>query len=113
MVESFKKTPGGAPANVAATIAKLGGQSTFIGQVGDDMFGYYLKKVLDENGVDVTQIIHTSEANTALAFVSLKEGGEREFAFYRKPSADMLLDRKHIETMELPTTIYYIFVLLV
>ncbi|WP_077622425.1 carbohydrate kinase family protein [Sediminibacillus massiliensis] len=99
-VESFRKKPGGAPANVAATIAKLGGHSTFIGQVGDDMFGYYLKDVLAENGVDVTKITHTREANTALAFVTLKEGGEREFVFYRKPSADMLLDRKHIETIE-------------
>lgn len=98
-VESFKKRPGGAPANVAATIAKIGGKSAFIGQVGEDMFGYYLKKVLAENRVDVTHMLHTHEANTALAFVALKKGGEREFAFYRKPSADMLLDREYIKTI--------------
>ncbi|MGJ9384187.1 carbohydrate kinase family protein [Salipaludibacillus sp. CF4.18] len=96
-VDSFKKAPGGAPANVAATIAKLGGKSAFIGQVGEDMFGYYLKRVLAENNVDVTHMLHTNKANTALAFVALKQGGEREFAFYRKPSADMLLERDYIK----------------
>ncbi|SES16966.1 fructokinase [Gracilibacillus ureilyticus] len=96
-VESFKKLPGGAPANVAAAIAKLGGDSAFIGQVGEDMFGYYLKKVLAENKVDITHMLHTDKANTALAFVALKQGGEREFAFYRKPSADMLLEREYIK----------------
>ncbi|QGH36826.1 carbohydrate kinase [Gracilibacillus salitolerans] len=98
-VESFKKVPGGAPANVAATIAKLGGKSAFIGQVGEDMFGYYLKNVLAENRVDVTHMLQTNKANTALAFVALKQGGEREFAFYRKPSADMLLEREYIRTI--------------
>lgn len=98
-VDSFKKAPGGAPANVAATIAKLGGKAAFIGQVGEDMFGYYLKKVLAENNVDVTHMLHTNKANTALAFVALKQGGEREFAFYRKPSADMLLESDYIKTI--------------
>lgn len=99
-VESFKRAPGGAPANVAATIAKLGGNSSFIGQVGEDQFGYFLERVLAENKVDVRHMLHTDEANTALAFVALKEGGERDFAFFRKPSADMLLDRKYIKTID-------------
>ncbi|WP_156291302.1 carbohydrate kinase family protein [Oceanobacillus salinisoli] len=96
-VVSFKKMPGGAPANVAAAVAKLGGKSSFIGQVGEDHFGYFLKDTLAETGVDVTYMFHTKEANTALAFVALKEDGEREFVFYRKPSADMLL---HIEDVK-------------
>lgn len=98
-VESFKKSPGGAPANVAAAVAKLGGSSAFIGQVGDDLFGYYLKRILAQNNVDVTHMFHTKEANTALAFVALKENGDREFSFYRKPSADMLLAKEYIENI--------------
>lgn len=96
-VASFKKMPGGAPANVAATVAKLGGRSSFIGQVGEDHFGYYLKDILSKNGVDVSHVLHTNKANTALAFVALKEEGEREFVFYRKPSADMLLNRADVQ----------------
>lgn len=90
-VISFKKMPGGAPANVAATVAKLGGRSSFIGQVGEDHFGYFLRDTLASCGVDVSHLQHTDQANTALAFVALKEEGERDFVFYRKPSADMLL----------------------
>ncbi|WP_339226106.1 carbohydrate kinase [Oceanobacillus sp. FSL K6-2867] len=95
-VVSFKKMPGGAPANVAAAVAKLGGRSSFIGQVGEDHFGYFLKNTLSENDVDVTHMLHTAKANTALAFVALKEDGERDFVFYRKPSADMLLNKKDV-----------------
>ncbi|WP_249869093.1 carbohydrate kinase family protein [Oceanobacillus saliphilus] len=96
-VVSFKKMPGGAPANVAAAVAKLGGRSSFIGQVGEDHFGYYLKDILSKNGVNVTHMLHTNKANTALAFVALKEDGEREFVFYRKPSADMLLNKADVQ----------------
>lgn len=86
----FVKAPGGAPANVAVAVARLGCESAFIGQVGDDPFGHFLAGVLRADGVDTTGLTHTSEAMTALAFVSLREDGERSFSFYRKPSADML-----------------------
>jgi|SRR5690554_4257263 len=97
-VTQFIKMPGGAPANVAATVAKLGGNSKFIGQVGEDAFGEYLIDVLDDLGVDTTNIYKTKKANTALAFVSLKEDGERDFSFYRKPSADMLFKHEQVNT---------------
>ena len=87
----FEKKPGGAPANVAVAVKKLGHESTFITQVGDDPFGHYLAGVLQAADVDTSGIRYSTEARTALAFVSLAEGGERDFMFYRHPSADMLM----------------------
>lgn len=96
-VVSFQKAPGGAPANVAAAVAKLGGNSCFIGKLGEDAFGDFLVETLQEVGVETIHIKRTEDASTALAFVSLKEDGEREFSFYRNPSADMLLDESEID----------------
>jgi fructokinase len=86
---TFLKAPGGAPANVAVGVARLGVTSGFIGKVGDDPFGRHLATVLAEHGVDVSQLRFDDEARTALAFVSLTQEGERDFMFYRHPSADM------------------------
>lgn len=97
-VHSFQKAPGGAPANVASAIAKLGGQSAFIGKLGMDAFGDFLLETLKNVGVDISRVIRTDKANTALAFVSLKSDGNRDFMFYRNPSADMLLDRDEIDS---------------
>jgi fructokinase len=87
---AFKKAPGGAPANVAVGLARLGIPSAFMGKVGDDAFGRFLAKTLADAGVDVGPLRFSAEARTALAFVSLRADGEREFMFYRHPSADML-----------------------
>lgn len=95
-VESFTKAAGGAPANVACAVAKLGGHAAFIGKLGEDAFGDFLVEKLADSGVDVSCVLRTSEANTALAFVSLKEDGNRDFSFYRNPSADMLLQEDEI-----------------
>lgn len=95
---AFKKAPGGAPANVAVGLARLGVSAGFMGKVGNDAFGYFLAKVLSENGVDTSQICYSDEARTALAFVSLGPDGEREFMFYRHPSADMLHRPEEIDT---------------
>jgi len=88
--ERFTKFPGGAPANVAAAIGKLGGDSYFAGKVGNDMFGDFLVKSLEAMHVRTDYLLQTSEAKTALAFVSLDKTGERSFEFYRGPSADLL-----------------------
>lgn len=93
----FVKAAGGAPANVAAAVNKLGMTSAFIGQVGDDPFGNYLATTLKEAGVDVSGLKFTDKANTALAFVALGEGGERSFSFYRNPSADMLMTPEDVD----------------
>ncbi|KAJ0025731.1 hypothetical protein Pint_06891 [Pistacia integerrima] len=93
---AFIKAPGGAPANVACAISKLGGSSAFIGKVGDDEFGYMLSDILKKNGVKTEGVCFDKEARTALAFVTLKKNGEREFMFYRNPSADMLLKESEL-----------------
>jgi fructokinase len=89
---AFKKAPGGAPANVAVALARLGVSTGFVGQVGDDAFGHFLAQTLRDAGVETTALRFSSKARTALAFVSLTADGEREFMFYRHPSADMLFD---------------------
>ncbi|XP_071932554.1 probable fructokinase-7 [Coffea arabica] len=93
----FKKAPGGAPANVAVGIARLGGSSAFIGKVGQDEFGYMLSNILKENNVDNSGMRFDSHARTALAFVTLRADGEREFMFFRNPSADMLLTEAELD----------------
>jgi fructokinase len=94
---AFKKAPGGAPGNVAVGLARLGVKSAFMGKVGDDAFGRFLAKTLCEAGVDVSPLRFSSEARTALAFVSLRADGEREFMFYRHPSADMLFTPEEVD----------------
>ncbi len=87
---AFRRAAGGAPANVAVGVARLGHRAAFLGQVGDDDFGRYLAEVLRRASVDVRGLRFTAAARTALAFVSLRADGERDFLFYRHPSADML-----------------------
>lgn len=77
----FAKHPGGAPANVAAAIAKLGGNSYFLGQVGSDNFGSFLVASLQEVGIDTSFV--ERHGKTTLAFVAIDGFGEREFEFYR------------------------------
>lgn len=90
-VPVFACNPGGAPANVLAMNARLGGKTAFIGKVGEDDFGFFLKKTLQDAGIDVSGLLMTKEANTTLAFVHLNEKGDRSFTFYRKPGADIYL----------------------
>lgn len=87
----FIKAPGGAPANVAVAVERLGHPAAFLGQVGDDPFGHFLADVLASEGVDISGLRFTDKARTSLAFVSLAASGERSFMFYRHPAADMLM----------------------
>lgn len=96
-VPAFEKTPGGAPANVAAAVARFGGKSSMLTKVGEDPFGDYLIEVLQHEGVETDKICRTNKAKTGLAFVSLNEDGERDFSFYRHPSADLLLHEEEID----------------
>lgn len=82
--------PGGAPANVAVGVARLGGHARFAGQVGADSFGRDIHKALTGYGVDTSYLVHADTALTALALVSLDEQGERSFSFYRQGTADLL-----------------------
>ena len=94
---AFKKAPGGAPANVAVALARLGRTSAFMGMTGDDPFGRFLELTLVEAGVDTGSLRFTREARTALAFVSLRADGDRQFMFYRHPSADMLFRPEDVD----------------
>ena len=96
-VLGFERVAGGAPANVSAVVAKLGGKSNFISKLGKDAFGNHIIEVLKEANVNVDYVLRSDKANTGLAFVSLKEDGNRDFSFYRNPSADMLLNAAEIE----------------
>lgn len=87
----FERNPGGAPANVAAAVSRLGAKAAFIGCVGDDMHGAFLRDTLRDAGVDVRSLTVTPDAFTTLAFVSLSPAGERTFSFARKPGADTCL----------------------
>lgn len=91
----FVQYAGGAPANVAVSIARLGGHARFAGMLGEDMFGDFIAEQLHDYGVDTRPIVRTAEAKTALAFVSLDDDGERSFSFYRPPAADLLFRPEH------------------
>ena len=87
----FEACPGGAPCNVLAMLRKLGKSCAFIGKVGDDMFGVLLQHTILAAGINVNHLIMDSQIPTTLAFVKTLPGGDRDFSFYRKPGADMML----------------------
>lgn len=93
----FVKSPGGAPANVAVGVSKLGRSSGFIGKVGEDPFGHFLQEVLTFNGVDTSLLKYDTEARTTLSFVAFNEEEERNCMFYRNPGADMRLGASDIQ----------------
>ena len=93
----FEANPGGAPCNVLAMLAKLGHKVGFIGKVGNDIFGHKLKEVLKEVHIDTRNLCVDNDCRTTLAFVETKEGGDRDFSFYRNPGADMMLTTSDIQ----------------
>ena len=84
----FERNPGGAPANVLVALERLGHKTAFLGKVGQDMHGEFLRATLEEQGIDTTGLVTDPDAFTTLAFVALAPNGEREFSFARKPGAD-------------------------
>lgn len=96
-VRGFEPHVGGAPANVLGAYTCLGGESSMITKLGDDPFGDKIENLFKEYHIDTTHVIRTTEANTSLAFVALKDDGNREFSFYRKPGADMLFSEDDVE----------------
>lgn len=96
--ETFTPYAGGAPANVAVACARLGVPSRFLGMVGADRFGDFLIRELQTHGVDISGVVTTDKARTALAFVSRDVSGERTFDFYRPPAADLLYRLEHLPT---------------
>lgn len=96
-VSAFQPKVGGAPANVVGAYVKLGGSGSMITQLGADPFGDKIVEELTDCGIDCSRVKRTAAANTSLAFVALKQDGDREFSFYRKPGADMLLEPEAVE----------------
>jgi fructokinase len=89
----FTARPGGAPANVAGAVAKLGAQASFVGRLGDDLFGDFILRALHAVGVETAAVLREPPpTRTTLAFVEVSKDGNREFTFYRSvPAADELL----------------------
>ncbi|MBR5649974.1 carbohydrate kinase family protein [Pseudobutyrivibrio sp.] len=92
----FEANPGGAPCNVLAMLKRFGHSVSFIGKVGDDIFGRKLKDTLDEVGIGTDNLLMDKEVRTTLAFVKTFEDGDRDFSFYRNPGADMMLRKDEV-----------------
>lgn len=92
----FERNPGGAPANVAVQLSRLGTSSGFIGKVGNDGFGTFLKSTLDQNNVSTEGLVLDNNVLTTLAFVHLDELGDRSFSFYRNPGSDTQLELNEV-----------------
>lgn len=97
-VQSFSPKVGGAPLNVCGAFTKLGGESYILTMVGNDSFGDKIENELQSFHVHTDYMKRTKDVNTSLAFVSLDENGNRDFSFYRKMGADMLMSEKDIST---------------
>ena len=93
----FVKAPGGAPANVAVGLAKLGIETGFIGKVGADPFGDFLIETLQQNRVDTTYLVAGETSRTTLAFVATRSDGMKDITFYRHPGADIQLSPDEID----------------
>lgn len=97
--EHFLKKPGGAPTNVAAAIAALGGDVLLSAKVGADPFGQQLIDVMKDFGVSTTGMVQDKNSFTTFAFVSLMKDGERDFVFNR--GADGQLNENDIEGIDI------------
>ena len=94
---NFKPNPGGAPCNFLTSAQKMGAKTAFIGKVGKDAFGTRLKTVLEEQSIDTKYLKLDEKYGTTLAFVHLYPNGDRDFSFYRKGCADVMLEQNDID----------------
>jgi fructokinase len=92
----FEANPGGAPCNVLAMLCKFNKRTAFIGKVGNDPFGNLLEDTLLEIGINTDGLVKDQCTPTTLAFVHNFSNGDREFSFYRKPGADMMLSEEDL-----------------
>ncbi|MGI0118568.1 aminoimidazole riboside kinase [Zooshikella sp. RANM57] len=89
--DRYLKCPGGAPANVAVAVSRLGSRSSFIGRVGQDPLGEYLKTILERERVNTEYLTFDINHRTSTVIINLDKTGERSFTFMVKPSADQFL----------------------
>ena len=88
---TYLKCPGGAPANVAVAVSRLGGDSAFFGRVGQDPLGRFMKETLSREGVNTQYMLLDEAQRTSTVIVDLDNSGERSFTFMVKPSADQFM----------------------
>ena len=93
----FEANPGGAVPNVMSMLQRLGHDTAFIGKVGNDFFGHMLEDALKEQGIDASGLKFDEKIHTTLALVAKKADGDRDFAFYRNPGADMMLSKEDVD----------------
>lgn len=97
VMKLFEQNPGGAPANLLTVASHMDYKTAFIGKVGTDMHGAFLKKTLQKEGIDTNSLIEDENYFTTLAFVEIDENGERNFSFARKPGADTQLRKEELD----------------
>src|SRR5688572_9512704 len=95
--ERFTRHLGGAPSNVAVGLARLGVHAGLMTLVGADEFGAFLRRGLEDEGVDVAGVGTHRTARTGITFVAVGPRGERSFLFYRHPSADQLVAEHDVD----------------
>ncbi len=93
---TYLKCPGGAPANVAVAISRLGGDAAFFGRVGQDPLGRFMKQTLTDEKVNTEYMLLDEEQRTSTVIVDLDDSGERSFTFMVKPSADQFMQTSDI-----------------
>jgi fructokinase len=84
----YEQNPGGAPANVCVTVSRLGGKAGFLGKVGDEIFGHFLEKKLDEYNIDKRGLSFSRKGCTKLGYVTLDSNNDRSFYFVPSPLAE-------------------------
>ena len=108
-VETFIPKPGGAPANAAVAVRRLGSKSAFIGKLGEDHFGSFLMNVLDQEGVDTRGVRFDPDANTTMAIIAMPDQYSAEFVFYRNPGADqrLAIDDLDLDLLESTKSLHF------
>lgn len=94
--QHYLRCPGGAPANVAVAIARLGGSSAFIGKVGNDPLGRFMRDTLQQERVNTDYMSLAEQQRTSTVIVDLDANGERSFTFMVNPSADQFLEKSNL-----------------
>lgn len=96
-VHSFSKQIGGAESNVAVGLSRLGHRAGWISQVGDDPFGYFVKQVIQGEGVDISQVSRKNGSPTGVFFKERKYGDSVSVYYYRTGSAASEMTPEHID----------------
>lgn len=94
----LEANPGGGPANVLSMMANLGHKTAFIGKVGNDIWGRFLRKKSASRGINLDKLFTDESIHTTLAFVETFPDGDRDFSFYRNPGADIMLTKDEVES---------------